>query len=48
MQKYCCKVQTDANENSRQNINLVNQNCRVAKLNGQIREMGAGNISDVK
>jgi len=42
------QVQTDANEEIRQNINLVNQKiAEVAKLNGQIREMGAGNLSDV-
>lgn len=42
------QVQTDANEEIRQNIALINQKiAEVAKLNGQIREMGAGNLSDV-
>lgn len=42
------QIQTDANEQIKQNIQLVNQKiAEVAKLNGQIREMGAGNLSDV-
>jgi flagellar hook-associated protein 1 len=42
------QVQTDANEELRQNIAVVNQKiAEVAKLNRQIREMGAGNLSDV-
>ncbi|BBH52352.1 flagellar hook-associated protein FlgK [Fluviispira sanaruensis] len=42
------QVQTDANEELKQTISVVNQKiAEVAKLNGQIREMGAGNLTDV-
>ncbi|RDB35112.1 flagellar hook-associated protein FlgK [Spirobacillus cienkowskii] len=42
------QVQTDANEELRQIIAAVNQKiAEVAKLNREIREMGAANLSDV-
>jgi flagellar hook-associated protein 1 FlgK len=42
------QIQVDANEEIRENISYLNQKiAEVAKLNGQITEMGAGSPSDV-